>query len=82
MIHIPLSGFYAGQTLPYYLAVGGAALHLSYQVMTLNLDDVADCWSKFVSNTRLGLLLFIGIVAGRLYAAETEKDEDSATALA
>ena len=54
--------------MPFYVAVGGAALHLSHQLFTLDIDDVSDCWAKFVSNTKLGLLIFIGIVAGRLFA--------------
>ena len=55
------------------MAVGGVGLHLGYQVFSLDLDDVADCWAKFVSNTKVGLFLFLGIVAGRLLDEEEEK---------
>jgi len=67
------AGHFAGQTLPYYVAVGGVGLHLGHQVFSLDLDDVADCWAKFVSNTKVGLFLFLGIVAGRLLDEEEEK---------
>jgi len=69
------SGYFAGQTLPYYFAVAGAATHLSYQVLTLDLDNVSDCWNKFVSNTKLGFVLFFGILAGRLFAKQEEEQK-------
>jgi len=75
------SGYFAGQTLPYYLAIGGSALHLSHQLVTLDINNVADCWAKFVSNTKLGLIIFFGIVGGKLLA-KNEEDDDASDDLA
>lgn len=68
-----VSGHFAGQSLLYYSTVAFVGLHLTHQIYTLNMDDVADCWAKFVSNTTLGLLLFFGVVLGRFM---DDSDED------
>ncbi|TXT04274.1 hypothetical protein VHUM_04272 [Vanrija humicola] len=46
----------------YAVSVVGAAAQLAWQVITVNLDDTADCWRKFVSNAWLGGLIFLGTV--------------------
>lgn len=38
-----------------------------FQIYTLDTNKPEDCWEKFVSNRNLGLLLFLGIVAGNLW---------------
>lgn len=38
-----------------------------FQIYTLDTNKPEDCWKKFVSNRNLGLLLFLGIVAGNLW---------------
>lgn len=38
-----------------------------FQIYTLDTNKPEDCWRKFVSNRNLGLLLFLGIVAGNLW---------------
>ncbi|PWN53191.1 4-hydroxybenzoate polyprenyl transferase [Violaceomyces palustris] len=43
-----------------------SALHLRWQIKDLNLDSRADCWDKFNSNTRLGLLVWSGMFADYL----------------
>ncbi len=51
---------------PAMLAVAAAALHLTWQILTVDLDDPADCLAKFRSNRWIGWLLLMGIVAGQL----------------
>ena len=51
---------------PAMLAVAAVTLHLTWQILTVELDDPADCLAKFRSNRWIGWLLLIGIVAGQL----------------
>jgi 4-hydroxybenzoate polyprenyltransferase len=51
---------------PAMLAVAAVTLHLTWQILTVELDDPADCLAKFRSNRWIGWLLVIGIVAGQL----------------
>jgi len=67
-------GVMAEQTWPYYLALGGTAAQLAWQVGTVRINDGEDCWRKFRSNQWLGALLLGGIVAGNLL--KTPKEED------
>src|SRR5215470_296955 len=48
------------------LAVAAVALHLTWQIMTVDLDDPLDCLAKFRSNHWIGWILLAGIVAGQL----------------
>lgn len=41
--------------------------HPLLQIYTLDINKPEDCWQKFVSNRNLGLLLFLGIIAGNLW---------------
>jgi 4-hydroxybenzoate polyprenyltransferase len=45
--------------------VSAAAVQLAWQAATVDLDDPADCLSKFCSNRFVGWLLLAGIVGGR-----------------
>jgi 4-hydroxybenzoate polyprenyltransferase len=56
----------AGLGWPAMLAVAAVALHLTWQILTVHLDDPADCLAKFRSNRWIGWILLAGIVAGRL----------------
>ena len=49
----------------YYVGLGLAALHFTWQAWRLDIDDVRDCWAKFDSNKWLGLLITISIVLGQ-----------------
>jgi len=40
---------------------------LWFQLYTLNINNQTDCLIKFMSNQRVGLLLFGGIVVGTLF---------------
>ena len=76
-----LAGFYAAATLGFALAgrlaglgqlfywgLALAALHLAWQVKRIDLDDPADCLSRFKSNRDFGFILMAAVVAGSLGA--------------
>ena len=54
----------AGLGWPAMLAVAGVALHLTWQILTVDLDDPADCLAKFRSNRWIGWILLAGIFGG------------------
>lgn len=51
---------------PYYISTSLVMGHIGHQIYTLNVDDSKDCAKKFISNSRVGLLLFGGIMMGVL----------------
>ncbi|GHJ84338.1 hypothetical protein NliqN6_0740 [Naganishia liquefaciens] len=58
------AGYASGAGPLYYLiSCMGAASHLTWQLRTVNFDDRKDCWDKFVSNGRLGGLVWVGMFA-------------------
>ncbi|XP_046747809.1 4-hydroxybenzoate polyprenyltransferase, mitochondrial isoform X3 [Diprion similis] len=71
------SGIMVDQTWPYYVAVGVIGSHLANQIYTLNIDNPTDCANKFVSNHRVGLILFTGIVLGNLLRSKKKETEKS-----
>ena len=58
----------ANLTWPAYLILVVAAGHLAWQIIAVDLNNPKDCLMKFKSNRNLGLLLFAGIILGRLLA--------------
>ncbi|XP_071485878.1 4-hydroxybenzoate polyprenyltransferase, mitochondrial-like [Diadema antillarum] len=60
------AGLNADQTLPYYLAVSLVAAQLGSQIWTVDINNPEDCWNKFRSNKRLGLIILAGIITGTL----------------
>ncbi|XP_034450659.1 4-hydroxybenzoate polyprenyltransferase, mitochondrial [Hippoglossus hippoglossus] len=72
MSGLVVAGVNAEQTLPYYAVLSAVAVHLTHQIYTLHINKPEDCWKKFVSNRNLGLLLFLGIVAGNLWKERRE----------
>lgn len=70
-----LSGIANQQTWPYYLSTAFLSAHLGYQIFTLNINNPADCASKFVSNVHVGFILFCGIVLGNLLKKNVVKEE-------
>lgn len=73
------SGVMNHQTLPYYAAVSLVAGHLTSQIATLNIDNPADCASKFISNAQVGFILFCGVVLGNLLKKEKKSGETQET---
>jgi 4-hydroxybenzoate polyprenyltransferase len=54
----------AGVHALFWVGLGLAALHLSWQAARVDIDDPADCLAKFRSNRVVGWLLLAGIIAG------------------
>mmetsp|Transcript_70902 Transcript_70902/g.224469 ORF Transcript_70902/g.224469 Transcript_70902/m.224469 type:complete len:255 (-) Transcript_70902:48-812(-) len=50
----------------YYVGAGAFGLHMLWQVHSVDLDNGADCMSKFVSNKWAGGLPFAGIMVDKL----------------
>lgn len=74
---LTLSGIMNEQTWPYYTSLAVISAHLSWQIATLNMDNPADCASKFVSNAQVGLLLFCGIVLGNLLKKNSKAESSN-----
>ncbi|KAJ8081486.1 hypothetical protein PM082_007331 [Marasmius tenuissimus] len=56
------AGVQNGQGFYYFLfSVGGAGLHLAWQLWTWKQDNWDDCWSKLASNGDLGTLVWLGL---------------------
>ncbi|KAI0090696.1 UbiA prenyltransferase family-domain-containing protein [Irpex rosettiformis] len=56
-------GILNGQTTVYYVvSCGGAAVHLTWQLLTWEVDNVNDCGDKFRSNGDMGYLIWAGIL--------------------
>ncbi len=58
------AGWTAGLGWPYMVGVGGVALHFTWQIATLDVDDPANCLQRFRSNRFVGWILLAGIIAG------------------
>lgn len=59
------AGLRADLNILYYAGIALAALHFTWQVWRLDIDDARDCLTKFKSNKWLGLLITISIVLGQ-----------------
>jgi 4-hydroxybenzoate polyprenyltransferase len=61
-----LAGRAAGLAAPFWVGLALAALQLGWQAARVDIDDPADCLSKFRSNRLVGWLILGGIVGGHL----------------
>lgn len=59
-------GIIAKMHLIYFLLIALPALHLLWQIKTLNINNPEDCKSKFISNQYFGLLLLIAIIVAKI----------------
>ena len=73
---LALTGMMCDQTWPYYSAVTLVSLHLARQISTLDIENAEDCAEKFVSNRRIGLVLFLGIVLGTYFKNPKNSSSD------
>jgi 4-hydroxybenzoate polyprenyltransferase len=64
-----LAGVLAGARWFFALGLAAFAVHLAWQVRTLNIDDPAGCLTLFRSNRDAGLLLFAGLVLEALFSS-------------
>jgi 4-hydroxybenzoate polyprenyltransferase len=60
------AGLAAGLAAPFWVALAVAAAQLGWQAARVDIDDPADCLSKFRSNRLVGWLILGGIVGGHL----------------
>lgn len=59
-----LAGWSAGTGWGFWPILGLAGLHLAWQVIALQSDNLANCLRLFRSNRDFGAILFVAIVAG------------------
>ncbi|HLL26155.1 MAG TPA: 4-hydroxybenzoate octaprenyltransferase [Xanthobacteraceae bacterium] len=59
---ILIAGIFAGGGILFDLGVIGFALHLAWQVRTIDIGNPAQCLGLFRANREAGLILFAGIV--------------------
>lgn len=63
------AGVHAALHPVYFAGLAVAALHLTWQVRSLDLDDAKVCLVRFKSNRDFGLIVLAAIIAGRLLPA-------------
>lgn len=63
---LAVSGIMCDQTLPFYISICGIGGHIIHQIATLDIDNREDCAKKFLSNRRVGFILFLGSIIGTL----------------
>lgn len=67
VVGLVLSGLASQMGALYFVGVLVAAGHLVWQILTLAIDDDARCLKLFRSNRDFGLIVFVTMVAGRLF---------------
>lgn len=67
-----LLGHLTAQPTPYYVGLSGVALHLAWQLATVNINDGKDCWEKFKANAWIGPIFFTGILLANLFRTREE----------
>ncbi len=55
--------------LPAFAGLVAAGIHMAGQIRTLDIDDADQCLALFKSNSRLGWLVFVGLLGGAAWAA-------------
>jgi 4-hydroxybenzoate polyprenyltransferase len=65
LLLIGVAGWLASMGPGFYPMLGLAAVHLAWQVRTLDLDDPASCLARFRSNREFGLLVFLALLLGK-----------------
>ena len=66
---LSLVGHLNGQGLPFYfISVGGASVHLFWQLQGVDLNNRLSCWNRFSSNRDLGFLVWLGIAIDYILA--------------
>eukprot|EP01138_Halocafeteria_seosinensis_P012306 gb/GECG01012575.1/.p1 GENE.gb/GECG01012575.1/~~gb/GECG01012575.1/.p1 ORF type:complete len:410 (+),score=17.07 gb/GECG01012575.1/:1-1230(+) len=61
---LAVAGYNDGLAWPFYAGLGGAYSHLLWQVWTADYEDRWSCTNRFVSNAKIGALIFLAIVLG------------------
>ncbi|KAF8812833.1 UbiA prenyltransferase [Phlegmacium glaucopus] len=64
---LAIAGYLNGQGLAYFvISVGGTALHLVWQYMTVDLEVPKSCWRNFNRNGQLGWIVWGGLMVDYL----------------
>ena len=63
---LALSGWLAGLSIWFFIALALPAAVLAWQVATIDIDDPRGCLQRFHVNREAGLLVAVAILAGRL----------------
>jgi 4-hydroxybenzoate polyprenyltransferase len=66
---LAFAGWSIGAGLWFYCGLAAAAVHLVWQVTTLDIDDPDNCLQRFRSNHGFGAIVFLAIVADIVPAA-------------
>ena len=62
LVLIALGGYLAGAGVLFLLGVAGAAIHASWQLSRLDINDAENCLALFRANRDFGLIIFAGAV--------------------
>ncbi|CAO4369993.1 unnamed protein product [Caenorhabditis nigoni] len=68
-------GMASDQTWPYYVALAATTAQLGWQIGSVDIDNGADCWDKFKSNSWMGIILFTGIVMSTLLKEKEDSEQ-------
>ena len=60
-------GYLTELSWAFYVGISFAFAHLVWQITTLDTDDVNSCLQRFKSNRNFGLVIFVSIIAGRIF---------------
>ncbi len=66
---VTVAGLMAGAGIIFLLGMILAAVHLAWQVLSLDIDDADNCLARFRSNRDFGLIVFAAIVLDMGFAA-------------
>ncbi|PIC12388.1 hypothetical protein B9Z55_028422 [Caenorhabditis nigoni] len=72
-------GMASDQTWPYYVALAATTAQLGWQIGSVDIDNGADCWDKFKSNSWMGIILFTGIVMSTLLKEKDGSEQSKKT---
>lgn len=67
MIFIAVIGLNCHMNFLFYGVMALALYYLYWQTATLDINNPADCKEKFESNLHIGLIIWVGILIGRLF---------------
>lgn len=65
LIGITYAGFLLSLSAPFYTFMVGAAVHLAWQIKTLDIDNSDLCLMLFHSNKVFGAIVLLGIIFGK-----------------
>lgn len=64
MVTLMAAGYWvAGVSWPAYGGLAAAAIHMGWQIRILDINNADQCLDLFKSNTQIGWLVFIGLIA-------------------